>query len=118
MAPKADRIKGVWNPLLYRTIILPGRRKKGRCVMAKCDFCGNDYDKSFKVTQGGRTMTFDSFECAIAAMAPHCEHCDCRIIGHGLETGDGRMFCCAHCAKQAGVTALKDRTAETVPAGP
>lgn len=86
--------------------------------MAKCDFCGNDYDKAFKVTQGGTAMTFDSFECAIAAMAPHCDHCDCRIIGHGLEAGDGRMFCCAHCAKQAGVAALKDRTAETVAAGP
>ena len=38
--------------------------------MAKCDVCGNDYDKSFRVTQGDRTMTFDSFECAIHAMAP------------------------------------------------
>lgn len=81
--------------------------------MAKCDVCGNEYDKSFQVMQAGRTMTFDSFECAIAALAPHCAHCDCRIIGHGLEDGEGRI-----CAKQSGVTALKDRTAETVAAGP
>jgi hypothetical protein len=27
--------------------------------MAQCDVCGNDYDKSFRVTQGDRTMTFD-----------------------------------------------------------
>jgi hypothetical protein len=86
--------------------------------MARCDVCGNEYDKSFKVMQAGRTMTFDSFECAIHAMAPRCAHCDCPIIGHGLETGDGRMFCCAHCAKESGVKALKDRTAETASAGP
>jgi hypothetical protein len=84
--------------------------------MAKCDVCGNDYDKSFQVMQAGRSMTFDSFECAIAALAPHCAHCDCRIIGHGLETGDGKMFCCAHCAKESGATTLKDRTKETVAA--
>ena len=30
--------------------------------MARCDVCGNDYDKAFQVTQQGRTMTFDSFE--------------------------------------------------------
>jgi hypothetical protein len=28
--------------------------------MARCDVCGNDYDKSFRVIQGDRTMTFDS----------------------------------------------------------
>src|SRR5438034_1071911 len=45
------------------------------------------------------TRTFDSFECAIHAVAaPACEHCGCRIIGHGVEA-DGRMFCCANCAK-------------------
>ena len=33
--------------------------------MATCEQCGNDYDKSFAVTMGGRTMIFDSFECAI-----------------------------------------------------
>ena len=29
--------------------------------MGQCDVCGNDYDKAFRVTQGDRTMTFDSF---------------------------------------------------------
>lgn len=73
-----------------------------------CETCGNDYDKAHQVTREGRTRTFDSFECAIQAMAPTCDHCGCRIIGHGLET-DGAMFCCAHCAKHAGVTELQDR---------
>ncbi|MEK6245438.1 MAG: hypothetical protein AABM33_13170, partial [Pseudomonadota bacterium] len=61
--------------------------------MAKCDACGNDYDKSFQVVTRGKTHTFDSFECAIHALAPTCEHCGMRIIGHGLEKS-GRMFCC------------------------
>lgn len=76
--------------------------------MAICDTCGNNYDKAFQVTQAGKTMTFDSFECAIAAMAPHCAHCDCRVIGHGVEAGD-EIYCCAHCAGQHSVTGLKDR---------
>lgn len=73
-----------------------------------CDVCGNDYDKAFQITGLGRTMTFDSFECAIQALAPSCAHCGCRIIGHGLEA-DGVIFCCAHCAKQKGATQLRDR---------
>jgi len=76
--------------------------------MATCDLCGNDYDKSFQVTMAGETHTFDSFECAIQAVAPRCEHCGCRIIGHGLET-NGVYYCCAHCASQEGVESLVDR---------
>lgn len=76
--------------------------------MAKCDHCGNDYDKAFTLTLAGQTMTFDSFECAIHAMAPRCAHCGCTIIGHGMEA-QGRMFCCANCARQAGVEGLDDR---------
>ncbi|KWT70349.1 hypothetical protein APY04_1026 [Hyphomicrobium sulfonivorans] len=77
--------------------------------MAVCDTCGNDYDRTFQITQAGKTMTFDSFECAISAMAPRCEHCNCRVIGHGVEAANGKIFCCAHCAAQSNVTGLKDR---------
>ncbi len=77
--------------------------------MARCEVCGNDYDKAFQVTAaGGEARTFDSFECAIHALAPTCEHCGCRVIGHGVEA-DGRIFCCAHCAEESGVTGLADR---------
>ena len=76
--------------------------------MARCDQCGNDYDKSFQVTMGGKTHTFDSFECAIHKLAPTCEHCKVRIVGHGLEKS-ARMFCCDHCAEASGVTELRDR---------
>jgi hypothetical protein len=76
--------------------------------MATCDSCGNDYDKAFTITRAGETRTFDSFECAIAVMAPTCEVCSTRIIGHGVEA-NGSVFCCAHCAERAGVGALQDR---------
>ncbi|HXV58225.1 MAG TPA: hypothetical protein VD704_10195 [Gaiellaceae bacterium] len=76
--------------------------------MAVCELCGNDYDKSFEVTLGGETHTFDSFECAIHVLAPTCPHCGCRVIGHGVEA-DGAIFCCAHCAEHVGVKGLRDR---------
>jgi hypothetical protein len=53
--------------------------------MPRCESCGNDYDKSFQILAGGKSHTFDSFECAIQALAPTCEHCGVRIVGHGLE---------------------------------
>ena len=73
-----------------------------------CDVCGNTYDKAFQVTQQGKTGTFDSFECAIQAMAPQCPHCEVRIIGHGVEEG-GAIYCCANCAKHSGATKVRDR---------
>lgn len=76
--------------------------------MARCEVCGNDYDKAFQVLKGGATHTFDSFECAIHALAPSCAHCGNRIIGHGVER-DGTFYCCAHCADAEGVQGLQDR---------
>jgi len=77
--------------------------------MGVCDLCGNAYDKSFDVIDAdGSRRTFDSFECAIHVVAPRCPHCDCRVIGHGVEA-DGSIFCCAHCARQSGVQGLQDR---------
>lgn len=76
--------------------------------MARCETCGNDYDKAFTLTRGGRTHTFDSFECAIQALAPPCEHCSVRVVGHGVEQ-QGHIFCCAHCAMAEGWVGLRDR---------
>jgi hypothetical protein len=76
--------------------------------MGKCVVCGNEYDKSFQVESGGTRFTFDSFECAIHKLAPQCEHCGCRIIGHGVEA-DGKMYCCANCARESGVGEVADR---------
>lgn len=76
--------------------------------MAVCQVCGNDYDKAFEVRLAGQSHTFDSFECAIHALAPACSHCGVKISGHGVES-DGAIFCCAHCAQQKGAGELRDR---------
>jgi len=76
--------------------------------MATYDVCGNDYDKAFSVQGPRGSGTFDSFECAIHALAPTCSHCRCKIIGHGIEA-DGTFYCCAHCARESGVRGVDDR---------
>ena len=81
--------------------------------MAQCEVCGNDYDKSFEVMLAGKQHTFDSFECAIHALAPRCAHCGCKVVGHGMEAA-GKIYCCAHCATHAdgaapAAASLKDR---------
>ncbi|HLI03593.1 MAG TPA: hypothetical protein VKU93_04905 [Terracidiphilus sp.] len=78
--------------------------------MPRCEVCGNDYDKAFYVEAAGARHTFDSFECAIHAMAPVCEHCQCRVIGHGVEVGR-QFFCCADCARHATAADVIDRAA-------
>ena len=78
-------------------------------VMEQCENCGNTYDKAFTVTtHTGESHIFDSFECAISMLAPNCAHCGTRIIGHGVE-GEGKMFCCGHCAEHGGVSEVVDR---------
>jgi len=83
--------------------------------MGTCVVCGNDYDKSFEILPdgAGEAFVFDSFECAIHRLAPVCGHCECKIIGHGVEV-EGRMYCCANCARHAEDTnAPRDRVDET-----
>jgi len=67
--------------------------------MAVCEVCGNEYWMTFEVhTAGGNVHTFDSFECAGYRLAPVCENCGVKILGHGVEVS-GRFYCCAHCAR-------------------
>jgi hypothetical protein len=75
--------------------------------MFKCDACQNDYYKTMSIEAWGRRQTLDSFECAIQPLAPVCDHCGCWIIGHGVETSEGRMCCCAHCARKVSVTEIR-----------
>jgi hypothetical protein len=77
--------------------------------MGTCEVCGNQYDKTFRIIMDEGSHHFDSFECAIQALAPVCLHCKCKIIGHGVEA-NGNYFCCAHCAGQLGEKDLRDRT--------
>lgn len=81
--------------------------------MKKCEVCGNEYDKTFELIARGKVHTFDSFECAIQALAPICAHCQARIIGHGVESND-EMYCCAHCARASGRAGLSDRSLHVV----
>jgi len=74
--------------------------------MAKCEVCGNEYDKAFEVVAAGQRHVFDSFECAIHRMAPMCSHCGCKVVGHGVEAA-GAFFCCASCARVAGEKGLR-----------
>lgn len=78
--------------------------------MAKCEVCGNEYHLAFQVITAGVTHTFDCFECAIHRLAPICEHCGCRIIGHGIEA-NGTFYCCAHCAHERGAVEIVDNAA-------
>ncbi len=75
--------------------------------MAQCEVCGNDYYLAFEVITAGKRHVFDSFECAIHRLAPVCAHCGCKIIGHGIEAKEN-FFCCASCAKLAGVSGVAD----------
>jgi hypothetical protein len=76
--------------------------------MTQCEVCGNEYDKPIEIIVHGESHFFDCFECAIHALAPECEHCGVRIVGHGVEA-EGAFYCCAHCASKEGVTVLHDR---------
>lgn len=75
--------------------------------MARCDTCGNDYERSFQVMLDDQSHTFDSFECAIHRLAPSCESCGIRILGHGVQA-ERRMFCSAHCARAQGIQGVTD----------
>ncbi|MFB8036183.1 hypothetical protein ACFC5Z_25210 [Streptomyces sp. NPDC056004] len=72
--------------------------------MAVCEACHNDYELAFEVrTAEGAVHVFDSIECAAQKIAPTCVNCQCRILGHGMQA-DGQFFCCAHCARETGLS--------------
>ena len=73
-----------------------------------CEVCGNDYDMAFEIHAAGAVHVFDSFECAIHRLAPVCDHCGCKVVGHGIQAGS-QFFCCASCARHTGEEAARDR---------
>jgi len=75
--------------------------------MGTCATCGNDYDHTLRIVKDGQEFEFDSFECAIQKLAPRCERCNVRVIGHGVQN-EQTIYCSAHCAQQAGVKGLTD----------
>lgn len=87
---------------------MPHELETGGNAMARCEVCGNDYDMTFEVHAQGGVHVFDCFECAITRLAPICERCGCRIVGHGVEF-NGRWYCCAHCARESGAKMIADK---------
>jgi len=75
--------------------------------MGVCEVCGNDYWMAFEVHAAGAVHTFDCFECAAHKMAPICENCSVKVLGHGVEA-HGRFFCSASCAAAQGEQGLRD----------
>ena len=69
--------------------------------MDTCSVCGNEYGKPMVVEVEGERHAFECFVCAVSVLAPECEYCGARILGHGLEAG-GKLFCCAHFARDEG----------------
>lgn len=80
----------------------------GDVGVMRCEVCGNEYDKAIEVIYEGHSHFFDSFECAIHELAPECVECGCKVIGHGVQSGN-EVYCCAHCAEHAGVVGIQDR---------
>jgi DNA-directed RNA polymerase subunit RPC12/RpoP len=77
--------------------------------MARCETCGNEYTRPIEVAMDGTRHVFDSFECAVHKLAPTCAHCGCRILGHGVESERGTMYCCSHCARAQGHAGATDQ---------
>ena len=64
---------------------------------ARCEVCGNDTIQCFEVRLGGEQHFFDSFECALRTLSPHCGYCESQIRGHGIVFGN-TVYCSYECA--------------------
>jgi hypothetical protein len=84
-----------------------GRQTGVSRANARCEVCGNEYAGAFAIIIAHERHVFDSFECAIHALAPECAHCGCKIVGHGMQV-DAAFYCCAHCAGAHGIRELRD----------
>jgi len=68
--------------------------------VSKCETCGSQNGDLFEVVKDGVSRTFDSFDCAIEAMAALCGNCGCLVTGkNSVDRNDG--FCCKACHQQA-----------------
>ena len=68
-------------------------------VKAFCDTCGFETEEPLKIIYHDMHSDFCCFECAITALAPECQHCHCKVIGHGAYGPDDTIFCSHHCAQ-------------------
>ena len=87
-----------------------------RTSVLACDVCGNHYARAFRVILAdGSDGVFDCLECAIERVAPRCQHCGNRVIGHGVESA-GVIFCCNHCARASSSEAVDAASMASFPA--
>jgi hypothetical protein len=72
--------------------------------MAECEICHHDWDGAFQIVRAdGTTHTFDSFACAVRALAPVCPTCGAVVFNLGIVVGE-QIFCSMHCAGAGGLT--------------
>ena len=79
--------------------------------MKRCEVCGNDYENPFEVkfSNDNKSHWFDCFECTVHRLAPNCNECGVRILGHGVQVGN-HFFCGAHCARLNGHKEIVDHS--------
>lgn len=66
--------------------------------MSTCYSCRSKRQNTFRIfLKNGRSFEFDCFECAIRALAPHCQRCGLEVLDRGIEVGES-IFCGVPCA--------------------
>lgn len=61
--------------------------------MSTCETCGNQHAKCLEIIENGKSHFYDSVECAIQALEPICEQCQCQISGHELDANEVVKYC-------------------------
>jgi phage terminase large subunit GpA-like protein len=68
--------------------------------MSRCEVCGKEFTKPVTVEWNGEQKTVDSFECAVQALAPRCEHCGQPVMNQSIQD-DAPFYCCSVCEQKA-----------------
>jgi len=66
--------------------------------LGRCETCSNEAEKLFEVIVCGQSHAYDSFQCAVMAMAHRCDFCGLSISTPVMEH-NGRHFCSSSCAE-------------------
>lgn len=66
-------------------------------IMPACATCGFDTNEPLSIRYHAISAEYCCFECAITPLAPICQHCRCKVIGHGAYGPKGEIFCCHYC---------------------
>ena len=102
ICPRCFVGSGGRNCRLRRHEMRSPRPRRRRTIQGGFTLSGTRPSSSSRI---GKRYIFDSFECAIHKLAVSCDHCGCKVVGHGVEA-HGR-FCRAHCARELGGRRLR-----------